>query len=95
VLAVAEPEQDCHTRLLEKYSLQKTLRIGAWVKRFVHNIRSKPAKRKQGPFRYEECLKEEMWWVEKVQESVTAAERERAVNLQENENGLLDNLVPR
>jgi hypothetical protein len=41
-VAVTQPEQDCHTRLLEKYSLQKTLRIGAWVKRFVHTIRSKP-----------------------------------------------------
>ena len=91
-MAVTQPEQDDHTQCLEKYSLQKTLRVGACVKKSIYNCKNKPANRKQGPLQYQEYLQEEMWWVAKVQKTATAEQLEKAaeLNLQKNESGLLE-----
>jgi hypothetical protein len=90
--AVVEPKRDEYVNLLEKHNLTRTLRIGAWVKRFIHNCQNKRDNRIGGPLRYDEILKEEMWWVAKVQKLIPDDEREKRkdLNLQANESGLLE-----
>ena len=90
--AVAEPERDDHVNLLEKHTLTKTLRIGAWVKRCIYNCKNERDNRIGGPLRYDEILKEEKWWIAKVQKLIPEEEREKRkdLNLQTNEDGLLE-----
>ncbi len=90
--AVVEPKWDEYVNLLEKHNLTRTLRIGACVKRFIHNCQNKRDNRIGGPLRYDEILKEEMWWVAKVQKLIPDDEREKRkdLNLQANESGLLE-----
>ncbi|CAB4024990.1 Hypothetical predicted protein [Paramuricea clavata] len=90
--AVTEPERDDHVNLLEKHTLTKTLRIGAWVTRFIYNCKNKRDNRIGGPLHYDEILKEEKWWIAKVQKLISEEEREKRkdLNLQTNEDGLLE-----
>ena len=69
------PKRDEYVNLLEKHNLTRTLRIGAWVKRFIHNCQNERDNRIGGPLRYDEILKEEMWWVAKVQKLIRENER--------------------
>lgn len=48
-MTVGQPVHQCYPDLLKKHSLKKTLRIGAWVKRFVDNIHLETKERKIGP----------------------------------------------
>ena len=70
----------------------RTLQIGAWVKRFIHNCQNKRDNRIGGPLRNDEILKEEMWSVAKVQKLIPDDEREKRkdLNLQANESRLLE-----
>ena len=45
-----------------------------------------------GPLRYDEILKEEKWWIAKVQKLISEEEREKRkdLDLQTNEDGLLE-----
>ena len=36
-LVLTKPEPDEFDQLLERTSLRRTLRIGTWIKRFIHN----------------------------------------------------------
>lgn len=54
--------------VLKKYPLAKTLRIGAWVKRFLDNSRVKTSQgRRHGPLTTDEIDQQRQWWIGKVQ----------------------------
>ena len=57
---------DVFDELVEKYSLRKTLRICAWVQRFLHNCRTQPDQRESGPLKWKEIQKRDVWWIKKV-----------------------------
>ena len=54
-------------KVLKKHPLSKTLRIGAWIKRFLNNIRVKEDCRKYGPLTTEEIDQQRFWWIKQVQ----------------------------
>ncbi len=54
-------------KVLKKHPLSKTLRIGAWIKRFLDNIRVKEDCRKYGPLTTEEIDQQRLWWIKQVQ----------------------------
>ena len=52
--------------VLKKYSLVKTLRIGAWVKRFLGNSRMKTSQNRQhGSLTTDEIDQQRQWWIGK------------------------------
>ena len=60
-------ELDILGNLLEKNSLKKTLRISAWIKRFITNSRTKREQRQLGPLTTEEIEQQRLWWIKQVQ----------------------------
>ena len=85
---------DVFDGLMEKYSLRKTLRICAWVQRFLHNCRTQPDQRESGPLKWKEMQKRDVWWIKKVQNEATNNPETEAIkrelNLQPNESGILE-----
>ena len=59
LFAAALEVEDEIDALLSKSSYWRTLRVGAWLSRFVHNIRGAKANRIQGPLTTEEIEKQE------------------------------------
>ena len=51
--------------MLERNSFRKTLRIGAWMNRFIHNCRSHD--KRVGPLATEEVEAVKEWWIKQVQ----------------------------
>ena len=60
-----EPASDEFDDLLERSSFRRTLRICAWINRFIHNSR-RPGKR-VGPIATEEVKAAREWWIKRVQ----------------------------
>ena len=60
-----EPASDEFDDLLERSSFRRTLRICAWINRFIHNSR-RPGKR-VGPIATEEVKAAKEWWIKRVQ----------------------------
>ena len=60
-----EPASDEFDYLLERSSFRQTLRICAWLNRFIHNSR-RPGKR-VGPIATEEVKAAKEWWIKRVQ----------------------------
>ena len=94
VLAVAQVQEDSLDTLLGKLTLWRTLRVCAWIGRFIHNSRSTRSNRNKGPLTTEEISKQRILWLKRVQESFKQDERfeehRLQLNLQPNENGLLE-----
>ena len=94
VFAVAIASTDELDSLLEKYTYWKTMRICAWIMRFVHNIRSRKTGRLKGPLTTEETNKARTFWVKRVQTRATAdkhyQEDRLQLNLQPNQDGILE-----
>ena len=92
-LRVAFTSSDCDPleRILETYSLHKTLRIGAWLWRFATIFRGS-SNSMRDPLTTQELLNEETCWVKRVLSKITAYWREQASNLglTENADGLLE-----
>ena len=90
--AVTEIEDEFN-ELLSKYSFWKTMRITAWVTRFLHNLKSKQERRK-GPLTTEEIRQQIDWWLKREQlhyeDSDQTREDKQRLNLQKNERGLLE-----
>ena len=90
--AVTQMEGDEFDELLSKYSFWKTMRITAWVTRFLHNLKAKQ-ERRQGPLTTEEIQQQISWWLKREQlrneGSDQAREDKQRLNLQKNEQGLL------
>lgn len=64
-LAQTKSEPDEFDELLERTSLRRTLRVGAWLKRFIHNCKHKD--KKLGPLLTEEIEDVRGWWIKRVQ----------------------------
>ena len=94
VFAVAIATTDELDILLEKFTYWKTMRICAWMMRFVHNVRSKTIGRLKGPLTTEETNKAKIFWVKRVQTRATAdkhyQEDRLQLNLQPNQDGILE-----
>ncbi|XP_078365845.1 uncharacterized protein LOC144650069 [Oculina patagonica] len=94
VFAVAIASTDKLDSLLEKYTYWKTMRICAWIMRFVHNIRSRKTGKLKGPLTTEETNKARIFWVKRVQTRATAdkhyQEDRLQLNLQPNQDGILE-----
>jgi hypothetical protein len=69
MVAVNQPvAENVFDKLLGKYPLRKTLRICAWVNRFVRNCRNENHKRESGPIKTHEIEERTLWWIKRVQE---------------------------
>ena len=58
LFALAGESHNALDRLLEKYELWRVLRAGAWIARFLHNVRAGRQKRVVGPLTTEEIKKQ-------------------------------------
>ena len=47
--------------------MTKTLRIGAWIKRFLDNSRVNVGSRQHGPLTTNEIDQQRLWWIKQVQ----------------------------
>ena len=63
-------EKDEFDSLLERSTLRRTLRVLAWINRFIHNSRGH-AKR-AGPLDTEEIETAKFWWIKRIQIRDTA-----------------------
>ena len=94
LFAVAEAKTDEFDALLEKFSYWKTLRVLAWISRFVHNTRAINAPGIKGPLTTKEIDQQRLFWEKRVQESCKGEEKleedRLQLNLQENQNGVLE-----
>ena len=84
LFAVAVGVADELDALLEKFNYWKTIRVSAWMMRFIRNSRSEKTKRLGGPLMTEETSKAELLWVKRVQERATADKRDQEDVLQLN-----------
>ena len=87
-------DDDRMDKLLEAHNLQKVIRIGAWVKRFVNNSKCPINKRKTGPLSTAKIQDQYLWWTKRAQQDATInGEMEKSkiqLNLQPNEAGVLE-----
>ena len=72
LLSVAVAAVDELYDLLEKSSQWRTIRVTAWILRYVQNSRAKKAKRLGGPLTMDESKKAELFWEKRVQVRATA-----------------------
>ena len=91
-VAVVTQDQPCPDQLetvLEKHSLQRALRVTAWVSRFMNNCRQ--GEKKIGPLTVEEIEEAKNCWIRRVQQrsqSTSIFEQHRKeLNLQLNDKG--------
>ena len=61
----AEPEEDEFDSLLERSTLRRTLRVLAWINRFIHNSRGH--EKRSGPLDTEEIEAIKLWWIKRIQ----------------------------
>ena len=79
--------------LLEKFSLRKAMRIGAWISRFLRNC-CRPSNKIRGPLTTAELAEHELFWIKRTQKEGMSntnfiADQEQ-LNLQQNKHGLLE-----
>ena len=86
-------QEDVFTDVLKKYTFWRTMRIMAWVIRFLHNLRSNQIHR-EGPLTTEEIQQQIDWWLKREQsryeDSDQTREDKQRLNLKKNERGLLE-----
>ncbi|KAK3723360.1 hypothetical protein QZH41_012354, partial [Actinostola sp. cb2023] len=66
VFALAVEEANELDQLLSRTNLWRTLRVGAWMRRFVHNLRCQRVERLEGPLTTEEIDRQRMFWLTRV-----------------------------
>ena len=80
--------------MLHKYSLWRTLRITAWVARFVRNTRSPTLQRKRGLLTTEELNVQRRFWEKRAQQEGLQSEQfekdRLQLNLQQSDQQLLE-----
>lgn len=90
-LAQTKPEPDKFEELLERTSLRRTLRVCAWIKRFIHNCKNK--ENKLGPLLTEEIEDVCGWWIKRVQrrdkETTGYPQISEQLNLKPNAEGVM------
>ena len=93
VMATTKDESNRLSKMLTRFSLLKTLRITAWIKRFLQNCTtSKRSKRINGPLTTEEIDAAKTIWIKRTQychkeSSKFKGDKER-LNLQKDEKGI-------
>ena len=94
LLSVAVAAADELDDLLEKPSQWRTIRVTAWILRYIQNSRAKKAKRLGGPLTADETKKAVLFWEKRVQVRATADGRYKddllQLNLQPNCDGVLE-----
>ena len=94
LLSVAVAAADELDDLLEKSSQWRTIRVTAWILRYIQNSRAKKTKRLGGPLTADETKKAELFWEKRVQVRATADGRYKddllQLNLQPNCDGVLE-----
>ncbi|XP_020909539.1 uncharacterized protein LOC110247453 [Exaiptasia diaphana] len=92
-MAVTMEQRDEMDDLLSKFTLWRTLRIGAWIARFLYNAKQKPKQRKEGPLTTEEIEMQKSFWVKRVQQQHASVDKfkedEQRLNLKPNNEGVL------
>ena len=74
-------------QLLGKHDLHRTLRVFAWILRFLNNCKTEEKER--GALKTQKIENARLWWIKRVQRD-TAMEKDREqLNLQENLQGLI------
>ena len=94
IFALAVHEADAFDDLLSRRTLWRTLRVGAWNARFLHNARAQRGKRITDPLSTEEIEKQKFIWEKRVQTQCVHSEQfqedKLKLNLQINQDGLLE-----
>ncbi|KAK3727323.1 hypothetical protein QZH41_006278 [Actinostola sp. cb2023] len=94
VFGLAHDETDEFNVLLNKFTLWKTLRICAWISRFISNSHKSKEHRTTGPLLVEEIQRQKQFWMMRAQESVEGSEKfendKLQLNLQASSSGLLE-----
>ena len=94
IFALAVHEEDAFDDLLSRRALWRTLRVGAWIARFLHNTRVQRGKRIAGPLTTEELDKQKLFWEKRAQRQCAGSnhfqEDRLKLNLQVNHDGLLE-----
>ena len=94
VLAMVQTDvlDDKLDQLLENHDLLRTLQVGAWIVRFVHNCRA--CKRLSGPLTTAKIENVKGWWIKWVQQRAVVmpnyAQDQKSLNLQVNKDDLLE-----
>ena len=90
-LEKTKPEPDELNQLLKRISLCRTLRVGAWIKRFIHNCKLKEMK--LWPLLAEEILDVRGWWIKRDQrrdrETMGYSQISRQLNLKPSAEGVM------
>ena len=94
ILSLALPMRDAFSELLEKHSMWKTIRICAWMARFIANCRNPKSRRIKGPLTTDEMKRQEDWWTNRTQAEAKNSKNFPAdslqLNLQSNESGIME-----
>ena len=91
VLAAAIDDASEIEEILQKFQLQKAIRVCAWMRRFAHNsLPSRGAARIVGPLTTQETDRQRLFWERQAQKSCEIEKDRVALNLQPNQEGLLE-----
>ena len=92
LFAVALEKRNDLDELLEKHELWRALRVGAWIVRFLRNMRVKREKRDGGPLTTEEIERQRMFWIKRAQQQAKATQNYEKdslqLNVQTNQDGV-------
>ena len=91
-MATATEGDDNIGKVIEKFSLWKTLRITSWIQRFVNNCKVKKKHRKNGPLNTEDIESANTYWMRRTQrnheDTEIFREDKEKLNLQKNGQGI-------
>ena len=94
IFNLAITEEDLFDELLGKFNMWKVVRVGAWVTRFVTNLRVREGERATGPLKTKETQKQITFWVKKAQARHEASsvfqEDKLQLNLQRNKEDIYE-----
>jgi hypothetical protein len=74
-------------QLLGKHDLHRTLRVFAWILRFINNCKTEEKER--GALTTQEIENARLWWIKRVQQDTDMEKDREQLNLQENLQGLI------
>ena len=92
VLAVEIEQRDELDDMMQKFGFWKTIRMTAWVARFIKNCKVKHSLRSKGPVTTEETKAQVNFWIKRVEERCQGKsdlqEDQLQLNLQRNDRGV-------
>ena len=91
---IEHDDDDVMNAHLQAHSLRKVIRIGAWMRRFVDNLRRPVDERDTGPLKTAEIEHQYLWWTRRAQHDAKVnGEFEKSkvqLNIQSNDEGILE-----